>query len=76
MSNMEFYTACREKRPVRLSDATRAFAAESLNGRYGGEAMKSFAVSMDGTAHFAEMTDIEKYDAMIMKIAQEAPLRY
>lgn len=73
---MEFYTACREKRPVRLSDATRTFAAESLNGRYGDEAMKRFAVSMDSTAHFAEMTDIEKYDAMILKIAQEAPLRY
>jgi len=44
-------------------------------GYYGDEAMKTPFVSMDGTYGFETMSDYEKYDAMILKIAQEAPLR-
>ena len=73
---MDFYTASSEKRPVRLSEVTRRFAEESLNGKYGDEAMQCFAVSMDDTENFEAMTELEKYDAMIRKIAEEAPLRY
>ena len=72
---MDFYTASSEKRPVRLSEVTRRFAEESLNGKYGDEAMQCFAVSMDDTENFEAMTELEKYDAMIRKIAEEAPLR-
>ena len=54
---MDFYTASSEKRPVRLSEVTRRFAEESLNGKYGDEAMQCFAVSMDDTVyrHFTEI---------------------
>lgn len=73
---MEFYTVSCEKRPIRLSPETRRFAEESLNGKYGDEAMRNVAVSMDGTEGFETMSELEKYDAMIRKIAEEAPLRY
>ncbi len=73
---MEFYTAAKEKRPVRLSEETRRFAQESLNGKYGDGAMQTPAVCMDTVSGFAAMTESEKYDAIIRKIAEEAPLRY
>ena len=72
---MKFYAASSEKRPVRLSEATREFAQRSLGGYYGDEAMRTPWVEMDGTAGFGAMTDYQKYDAMIKKIASEAPLR-
>ncbi len=72
---MEFYTASSEKRPVRLCETTRAFAMESLQGRYGDEAMQTPYVSMDDVAGFAEMTKQEQYNASIIKIASEAPVR-
>ncbi len=71
---MEFYTSCREKRPVRLSEETRRFAWESLHGRYGDEAMKTPCVNMDGTPGFELLSDYQKYDAIIAKIVAEAPL--
>lgn len=37
---MIFYTAADEERPIRLSEATRLFAYESMNGKYGDDAMK------------------------------------
>ncbi|MFR1519094.1 MAG: pyruvate formate lyase family protein, partial [Clostridia bacterium] len=73
---MEFYTAGSEKRPIRLSEETRRFAEESLYGKYGDEAMRNFTVSMDDTEGFETLSELEKYDAMIRKIAREAPLRY
>lgn len=73
---MEFYSAYSGGRPVRLSEETRKFAYESLEGKYGDEAMKTLYTSMDDVQGFERMTDIEKYDAMILKIAKEAPLRY
>ena len=35
-----FYSVCAQGRPVRLCEATRQFALESLNGKYGDEAMR------------------------------------
>ena len=72
---MEFYSAANIKRPVRLSENTREFAYRSLCGYYGDEAMKTPYVSMDGTDGFENMSDYEKYDAIVLKIAKEAPLR-
>ena len=72
---MKFYTASAAKRPVRLSEATREFAKRSLSGYYGSEAMKTPHVTMDGTKGFEAMTDHQKYDAIIQKIAEQAPLR-
>ena len=38
---MEFYTFSSKKRPVRLCEQTRQFAAHSLAGEYGKEALKT-----------------------------------
>jgi len=72
---MQFYTAHNEDRPVRLSGATRKFAWESLQGKYGDLTMQTADVRMDDVAGFAEMSENRKYDAAIKKIAQEAPIR-
>ena len=72
---MKFYSASNTKRPVRLIENTREFAGRSLGGYYGDEAMKTPVVSMDNINGFESMPDYDKYDAMILKIAEEAPLR-
>lgn len=72
---MEFYTAFNQKRPVRLSEETRRFAMESLHGKYGDLAMETPFVAMDAAEGFAEMTPQEQYDAAVMQIAREAPVR-
>lgn len=71
---MEFYSSF-GPRPVRLSEATREFAFESLRGRYGKEAMANDCVSVDGIPDFDGMTPLQKQDAMILTIAKESPLR-
>ena len=72
---MDFFTSGTEKRPVFLCEKTREFARESMGGKYGDEAMKTPAVSLDGVCGFEEMSDLDKYDAAIMMIAENAPLR-
>jgi len=72
---MLFPTASNIPRPVRLCEATRAWAYESMHGKYGDEAMKYHSVAMDSVEGFETMTDLEKYDAMIRRIAESAPLR-
>lgn len=72
---MEFYTAFNEKRPVRLKDTTRSFALESLQGKYGDDALRHPYISMDSYSGFDGLTDHEKYDAILLKIASEAPVR-
>lgn len=63
------------ERPKRLCDSTRAFAFESLNHKYGLEARKTPAVSLDDIEGFESLSFIQKYDAAVMKIALDAPLR-
>ncbi len=72
---MEFYTAFNEPRPVRLREDTRAFAFESLQGTYGDRAMETPAVSLDDIRDFESLSEQQKYDVALMKIASEAPLR-
>lgn len=72
---MEFYTAFNEKRPVRLSENTRRFAWESMNGKYGDEAMQTLNVAMDDVSNFTTLSENKKYDLTIAKIASEAPIR-
>ncbi len=72
---MEFFTSASEKRPVRLSEATRQFAWDSLHGKYGDEAERNFAVEMDFLPEFETMSGLDRYDAAIRAIAQRAPLR-
>ena len=62
-------------RPHRLSERTRAFALESLHGKYGDEAMLTPHVDMDDVPGFSAWEDYDKYDAMIRRIAERAPLR-
>ena len=75
----QFYTLYKDPRPVRLSEATRQFAYESLElHAYGLEAMKTPAVSMDHIEGFADMTPLEKERLILREIAEKAPvpLRY
>ena len=71
---MEFYTAFNEGRPVRLSEKTRQFAWESMQGRFGEEATKAPDVRMDDVAGFENMSEYQKYDLVIARIAAEAPM--
>ena len=62
------------KRPVRLCDATRRFAAESLGHKYGLDTEKVMSVELDSDA-LSGLSDIEKYDLAIKTIAEKAPVR-
>lgn len=63
------------KRPVRLSEKTRAFAYESLGHKYGLMTRETPAVSLDEINGFEGFSPLQKYDAAILNIAKEAPLR-
>ena len=71
---MEFFAA-NGIRPVRLSEDTRRFAYESVNHRYGKETWEYPAVSMDHMDGFDKLSDIDKYDRIIERIAKAAPIR-
>ena len=72
---MEFYSVLPAGRPVRLCEATRHFAYESLQGKYGDAAMETPYIPLDSIPGFAAMTDLEKYDCAIDAIARKAPVR-
>ncbi len=72
---MEFYTQNGAVRPVRLSEATRGFAYDSLNRKYGLDTLRTMSVELDGEESFESLSAIERYDRAIMRIAREAPIR-
>ena len=72
---MEFYTQNNMKRPVRLCEATRQFAYDSLNRKYGKDTLRTMSVSLDDVENFDSLTPLEKYDLGILSIAQNAPIR-
>lgn len=72
---MDFYTVSDVKRPVRLKNATREFAYESLQGKYGDEAMKYYAVNLDDVPDFCNLSDYDHYDLAIYRICRDAPIR-
>ncbi len=72
---MEFYTQNGNKRPIRLSEATRIFAYDSLNRKYGKDTLKTGAVILDHIPSFDTLSQIEKHDIAISKIAAESPIR-
>lgn len=74
MSDYHFYSACGE-RPVRLSEATRRFADESLHHKYGLEMRKTMCVTLDDIANWDELEPLEHYNLAIRRICEEAPLR-
>ena len=79
--SVTFYTPCATPRPVRLSEATRRFADESLHGRYGDDALRTPAVALDDPTHpdcltpaqFAALSDCGRQDAAIAALAKYAP---
>ncbi len=72
---MEFYTFSSQKRPVRLCEQTRRFAARSLAGEYGKEALRTPCVTLDHIAEYEALSSIEKYDAALWEIVKNAPIR-
>lgn len=73
---MEFYTAYKDPRPIRLSETTRQFAYDSLeNHAYGLDAMKTPAVTMDHIEGFADLPPMEKERLYIREIAEKCPIR-
>ncbi len=72
---IEFFCGTGLKRPVRLSEETRAFADRSLHGMYGEEAIAQQYVTLDHIAGFQELDHYEQYALCIETIAKNAPLR-
>lgn len=72
---MVFYTCLNQPRPVRLSEATRQFAWDSLHHQYGLDTLKTMSVPLDDVPNIHEMSELEKYDAAIYEIATKAPIR-
>ncbi len=72
---MEFYTAGFEARPVRLPQPLRQWAWESLHGKYGDEANRFPCVTLDDIPGFDELSPLQQYDAAILRIAEQTPLR-
>jgi len=72
MEKTRFYSPMKEGRPIRTSEKTRRFAQESLDGKYGREAMEMMFVTLSGTD---DMSPRQIYDLAIMEIAKNAPLR-
>lgn len=72
---MEFYTQNRNIRPIRLSESTRKFAHDSLGRKYGLDTLKFQSVNLDDIENYDTLSEIEKYDLAIQKIAAEAPIR-
>ena len=64
-----------EKRPIRLSESTHAFAEESLKGKYGDEAKKTMAVSLDHLENFENESPARQCAVAMMEIALKAPIR-
>lgn len=73
--SITFPTASNVPRPIRLKDSTRAWAWESLHGKYGDEAMKTPCISLDHIENFDALSDIQKQDIAIREIAEKAPVR-
>ncbi len=69
-----FSSACGE-RPVRLCERTREFAARSLRGEYGDEAMRLYAVSLDDVEGFDALSPTEKFDIALRRLVERVPVR-
>ena len=49
MDNIRFASPMKDGRPIRCTEKTRIFAKESLDGKYGREALETMMVSLDDT---------------------------
>lgn len=71
---MKFPTASKTPRPIRLSPSIRAWAWESLHGKYGTEALQTPYIDVSDR-EFHGWDDVDGYDYAIRTIAEKAPLR-
>jgi len=62
-------------RPIRLSEATRQLAYDSLHYKYGRDTEKTPAVTLDNIDNFEEAESIDKYDIAVKAITEGAPIR-
>lgn len=72
---IKFRTASKTPRPIRLSEEIRAWANDSLNGKYGDEVMKTPGVSLDDIESFEKLDNFDRYDLSVRRIAEQAPIR-
>ncbi|MBR4204517.1 MAG: hypothetical protein IKQ92_03480 [Clostridia bacterium] len=72
---MTFYSQNGLTRPVRLTEATRRFAYDSLNHKYGLDTRKTPAVTLDDAEGYDSLTPLERYDLAVSRIARDAPIR-
>lgn len=72
---MEFFTVSKEPRPVRLSEATRVFAYESLHHKYGQDTEKTPAALLDHIPDFSSLPPLAQHDRCIEEIVKQAPIR-
>ncbi len=75
MSAYVFPSAYKGGRPVRLCEATRRFAMESLQGKYGAETVSVPFVSADGVQGWESMSEHERYAAGLDLVVRECPVR-
>lgn len=73
--SIHFYSAIPDGRPKRLSEKTRQFAWDSINGKYGRALYSSPCLHMEAPQAFDQFPDMKKQDMMIRKMAEDAPLR-
>ncbi len=72
---IEFPTCSSEKRPVRLTEATRQFAHTSLHGEYGRDVRSHYAATVDHIPDFETLTPLEKYNIAITEIVTQSRCR-
>ena len=68
------FSSAAGERPVRLSEETRLFAWESLNGKYGQELKNTDHLTLC-RAEAEGLSGYQLHDLLISKIAREAPVR-
>lgn len=73
--SITFFTPFSSPRPIRLSETTRRFALESLEGKYGKEALANPCVVIDAPKG-RYTNDYDRYDDAVLAIAKGAPLRF
>ena len=71
---IKFSSAVMENRPVRLSESTREWCQEVLNGVSGRELKKTLYVTMDDIPGFGELSLYDKYDLCIDRIVKQCPV--
>ncbi len=73
---MEFFTFSNQPRPIRLCEATRTFAYQSVyEHKYGKDTIRTPAAVLPETENFDNLPDIDKYDRAIAAIVEQAPVR-